>query len=123
MLKNVYEGLNARPKVYLSNKYFCKMYPPCVSSKLCEFIVSKDTVLRWASEGDICLMEVSGVEVPLSSSAVDLFPVQMSCEIHSPCFHSPLLFRLIYFTMENPLPERADNQNIGAIAVPSQGTM
>ena len=38
MLENVYEGLNARPKVYLSKEYFCKMYPTCVSSKLCEFI-------------------------------------------------------------------------------------
>ena len=38
MLENVYEGLNARPKVYLSKKYFCEMYPTCVSSKLCEFI-------------------------------------------------------------------------------------
>ena len=26
MLKNVYEGLNARPKVYLSKEYFCEMY-------------------------------------------------------------------------------------------------
>ena len=39
MLKNVYEGLNARPKVYLSKEYFCEMYPTCASSKLCEFIV------------------------------------------------------------------------------------
>ena len=38
MLENVYEGLNAGPKVYLSKKYFCEMYPTCVSSKLCEFI-------------------------------------------------------------------------------------
>ena len=38
MLKNVYEGLNARPKVYLSKEYFCEMYLTCVSSKLCEFI-------------------------------------------------------------------------------------
>ena len=38
MLKNVYEGLNATPKVYLLKEYFCKMYPTCVSSKLCEFI-------------------------------------------------------------------------------------
>ena len=41
MLKNVYEGLNARPKVYLSKEYFCEMYPTCVSSKLCEFILFK----------------------------------------------------------------------------------
>ena len=40
MLKNVYEGLNARPKVYLSKEYFCEMYPTCVSSKLCEFILN-----------------------------------------------------------------------------------
>ena len=39
MLENVYEGLNARPKVYLSQEYFCEMYPTCVSSKLCEFIL------------------------------------------------------------------------------------
>ena len=38
MLENVYEGLNARPKVYLSKEYFCEMYLACVSSKLCEFI-------------------------------------------------------------------------------------
>ena len=38
-------------------------------------------------------------------------------------FTQPLLFRQIYFTMENPSAERADNHNIGAIAVPSQGTM
>ena len=37
MLKNVYEGLNARPKEYLSQEYFCEMYPTCVSSMLCEF--------------------------------------------------------------------------------------
>ena len=40
MLENVYEGLNARSEVYLSKEYFCKMYPTCVSSKLCEFISS-----------------------------------------------------------------------------------
>ena len=40
MLKSAYEGLNARPKVYLSKEYFCKMYPTCVSSKLCEFILT-----------------------------------------------------------------------------------
>ena len=39
MLKNVYEGLDARPIVYLSKEYFCEMYPTCVSSKLCEFIL------------------------------------------------------------------------------------
>ena len=38
LLENVYEGLNARSKVYLSKVCFCKMYPICVSSKLCEFI-------------------------------------------------------------------------------------
>ena len=38
MLKSAYEGLNTRPKVYLSKEYFCEMYPTCVSSKLCEFI-------------------------------------------------------------------------------------
>ena len=40
MLENVYEGLNARPKVYLSKEYFCEMYSTCVSSKLCGFIFS-----------------------------------------------------------------------------------
>ena len=38
MLKSAYEGLNARPNVYLLKEYFCEMYPTCVSSKLCEFI-------------------------------------------------------------------------------------
>ena len=37
----VHEGLNARSEVYLSKEYFCKMYPTCVSSKLCEFIETK----------------------------------------------------------------------------------
>ena len=41
MLESAYEGLNARPKVYLSKEYFCEMYPTCVSSKLCEFIFFK----------------------------------------------------------------------------------
>ena len=36
--KCIYEGLNARPKVYLWKEYFCEMNPTCVSSKLCEFI-------------------------------------------------------------------------------------
>ena len=39
MLENVYEGLNTQPKVYLLKEYFCEMYPTCVSSKLCEFIL------------------------------------------------------------------------------------
>ena len=46
MLKCAYEGLNARPKVYLSKEYFCEMYPTFVSSKLCEFIVI-ETKLIW----------------------------------------------------------------------------
>ena len=42
----MYEGLNARSKVYLSKVYlskvyFCKMYPACVSSKLCKFIFTR----------------------------------------------------------------------------------
>ena len=45
-VENVYEGLNVKndeglnacSKVYLLKEYFCKMYPTCVSSKLCEFI-------------------------------------------------------------------------------------
>ena len=40
MLENVYEGLNDCSEVYLSTEYFGKMYPTCVSSKLCEFIHS-----------------------------------------------------------------------------------
>ena len=40
-----------RPKVYLSKEYFCEMYPTCVSSKLCEFILSEpipyQLVLSW----------------------------------------------------------------------------
>ena len=44
MLENVYEGLNARPKVYLSKEYFCEMYPACVSSKLCEFILTNSSL-------------------------------------------------------------------------------
>ena len=44
MLKSAYEGLNAGPKVYLSKEYFCEMYPTCVSSKLCEFILILQSV-------------------------------------------------------------------------------
>ena len=44
MLKNVYEGLNARSKVY-----FCEMYPTCVSSKLCEFIYKVSTYYQTRS--------------------------------------------------------------------------
>ena len=49
MLKNVYEGLNARPKVYLSKEYFCEMYPTCVSSKLCEFIKGIKEKQMWCN--------------------------------------------------------------------------
>ena len=43
MIENVYEGLNARPDVfvYLSKKYFCEMYPTCVSFKLCELFTQE----------------------------------------------------------------------------------
>ena len=44
MIKSAYEGLNARPKVYLSKEYFCEMYPTWVSSKLCEFIIIVDFI-------------------------------------------------------------------------------
>ena len=47
MLENVYEGSNARPKVYLSKEYFCEMYPTCVSSKLCEFIFSSSWICEF----------------------------------------------------------------------------
>ena len=46
MQKNVYEGLNARPKVYLSKEYFYEIYPTCVSSELCEFIFISKYNLR-----------------------------------------------------------------------------
>ena len=46
MLENVYDGLNARSKVYFFKVYFCKMYPTCVSSKLCEFISYPNVELR-----------------------------------------------------------------------------
>ena len=42
MLKSAYEGLNARPKLYLSKEYFCEMYMTCVFSKLCDFIFQSD---------------------------------------------------------------------------------
>ena len=38
MLENVCEGLNAPSNAYFPKVYLCKMYPTCVSSKLCEFI-------------------------------------------------------------------------------------
>ena len=40
-VKNVYEGLNACSEVYLFKEYFCKMYPMCVCSELCEFIQTR----------------------------------------------------------------------------------
>ena len=40
------EGLNARSKVYLAKVYFYKMYPTCVSSKLCEFILFLGMTLK-----------------------------------------------------------------------------
>ena len=49
MLEIVYEGLNDRSEVYLSKVYFCKMYPTCESSKLCEFIKSINPSLRTSS--------------------------------------------------------------------------
>ena len=56
-------------KVYLSQVYFCEMYPTCVSSKLCEFFlkmwkpVFKDKRmghygLPLAVEGDISIVSV-----------------------------------------------------------------
>ena len=51
MLKNVYEGINARPKVYLLKEYFCEMYPTCVSSKLCEFILPCFAICRLCMQG------------------------------------------------------------------------
>ena len=55
MLENVYEGLNARPKVYSSKEYFCKMYP-CVSSKLCEFIYLEDNEILIARPDHVWIM-------------------------------------------------------------------
>ena len=55
MLKNVYEGLNARPKVYLSKEYFCEMYPTCMSSKFCEFIIPQPMGGDWSPNGGTCL--------------------------------------------------------------------
>ena len=40
MLKNVYEGINSRSEVY-----FSKMYPTCVSSKVCELVSAKFTLI------------------------------------------------------------------------------
>ena len=34
MFENIYEGLNVRPKVYLSKEYFCEMYLTYVSSAI-----------------------------------------------------------------------------------------
>ena len=39
-VKNVFEGLNDNSDVYLSKEYY-KMYPTCVSSELCEFILTR----------------------------------------------------------------------------------
>ena len=50
MLENIYEGSNARPKVYLSKEYFCEMYPTCVSSKLCEFIYQEKCMFEIRQE-------------------------------------------------------------------------
>ena len=63
MLENVYEGLNARPKVYLSKEYFCEMYPTCVSSKLCEFISNQ--VGSSKMYGDVLVQQLSQIMTPL----------------------------------------------------------
>ena len=55
MLEKLYEGLNTRPKVYLSKEYFCEMYPTCVSSKLCEFIVPQKVFLAILLLGEVRL--------------------------------------------------------------------
>ena len=61
MLENVYESLDARPKVYLSKEYYCEMYPTCVSSKLCEFIYSHHEMLRGFTDTVIVLESFQGV--------------------------------------------------------------
>ena len=38
--KIAFHAPNAHSEVYLSKEYFCKMCPTCVSSKLCEFILT-----------------------------------------------------------------------------------
>ena len=55
MLKDVYEGLNARSEVYLSKEYFYEMYPTCVSSKLCEFIHIVDFHCKECHSHCLCL--------------------------------------------------------------------
>ena len=60
-VKNVYEGLNACFEVYLSKEYFCKMYPTCVSSKICEFIY---------------IFHVSKILNPLLSSKAEKFSIR-----------------------------------------------
>ena len=75
MLKSAYEGLNARPKVYLSKEYFCEMYPTCVSSKLCEFIsFSQNIVFKgWLP---LCVISISVVVCWLSFMVFVLFIVK-----------------------------------------------
>ena len=77
MRENVYGDLNARSKVYLSKEYFCKIYPTCMSSTLCEFIYcvkSRYNIKAMAGPGMIRLTEqamsklIAKVSTPVSIS-------------------------------------------------------
>ena len=93
MLKNVYEGLNARPKVYLSKEYFCKMYPTCVSSKLFEFIqrVLFDMFFHYVLKGFCHVMDRSFKaqiwQGPCNKGALDSCSSFFSFNLASPVLH------------------------------------
>ena len=74
MLENVYEGLNAQPKVYLSKDYFCEMYPTCVSSKLCEFIYCETILCNHTCASDNQTLFESASSVFVSRVKVSMRP-------------------------------------------------
>ena len=46
-----HQGSRHHHQVYFSKVYFCEMYPTCASSKLCEFIILKNTlncIISWS---------------------------------------------------------------------------
>ena len=72
-------------KVCLSKVYFCKMYPTCVSSKLCEFIAKLATRLRHLRCHIALDCPIGIISIELVSSSVRVTSVKFAqmCRTHS----------------------------------------
>ena len=66
-------------KVYLSQVYFCKMYPTCMSSKLCEFVFNEDEIIFFNTFCEWLWQSKLPVIDPFSYSYLSL-----SCWLHFP---------------------------------------